>query len=209
MNPRDVDQLIDAARALVVAGGRHLLGITGPPGSGKSTVARMVVDALGAHAQLVPMDGFHLAQAELARLGLAGLKGSPETFDPLGYVALLRRLRAADEDVVYAPHFDRTLEEPIAGAIAVPRDVPLVVTEGNYLLLEDQRWTAIRELLDQVWYLDLDDDTRRRRLVDRHVAHGRSRVETLKWVEAVDEPNAEVVAAGRHRADAFLRLTEQ
>lgn len=204
---RGVEQLIAAARVLVASGGRHLLGVVGPPGSGKSTAARAVVDALGERACLVPMDGFHLAHSELIRLGRASRKGAPDTFDPLGYVALLRRLKAADEDVVYAPTFDRTLEEPVAGAIAVDRHVPLVVTEGNYLLLEDEPWTAIRDLLDQVWYLDLDDAARRHRLVTRHMEHGRSEADAATWVERVDEPNAGLVAACRHRADAFLTLT--
>jgi pantothenate kinase len=206
---RDVEQLIEAARGLVASGGRHLLGVVGPPGSGKSTAARAVVDALGGQACLVPMDGFHLAQSELARLGRSGRKGAPDTFDPLGYLALLRRLKAADEAVVYAPTFDRRLEEPIAGAIAVDRNVPLVVTEGNYLLLEDGPWTAIRDLLDQVWYVDLDDDARRHRLVTRHMGHGRSEADAARWVQRVDEPNAVLVAACRHRADAYLTLTAQ
>ncbi|MGH8827039.1 MAG: nucleoside/nucleotide kinase family protein [Jiangellaceae bacterium] len=206
---RDVEQLIGAARGLVASGGRHLLGVVGPPGSGKSTAARAVVDALGEQACLVPMDGFHLAQSELARLGRAGRKGAPDTFDALGYVSLLRRLQTADEDVVYAPTFDRTLEEPVAGAIAVDRNVPLVVTEGNYLLVENEPWSRIRGLLDQVWYLDLDDAARRHRLVTRHMEHGRSEADASRWVERVDEPNAVLVAAGRHRADAYLTLTAQ
>ncbi len=131
------EELIDSARHLAGRGGRRLLGVAGAPGSGKSTLAEAVVDALGDQARLVSMDGFHLAQAELVRLGRADRKGAPDTFDPWGYVALLRRLRDASDDVVYAPRFDRDLEEPIAGAVRIGREVPLVVTEGNYLLVDE------------------------------------------------------------------------
>src|SRR3954454_18871641 len=129
--------------------GRRLLGLTGPAGAGKTTAAgalvSALVEALGpGRAVLVGMDGYHLAQAELERLGRADRKGAPDTFDAAGYVALLRRLRTPDAGTVYAPEFRRAIEEPIAGAVAVPRDVPLVVTEGNYLLLDTEPWSAVR-----------------------------------------------------------------
>ena len=143
MTIADLDALIARARALASAGGRAILGIAGPPGGGKSTLACAVADALGDGAVLVPMDGFHLAQDQLVRLGRRDRMGAPDTFDAAGYVALLRRLRAADE-VVFAPAFRREIEEPIAGAIAVPPSVTLVVTEGNYLLLEDGDWALVR-----------------------------------------------------------------
>ena len=134
-----IDDLDDAARPRARADRRArrrraVLGIAGPPGGGKSTLAAMVVAELGDRAALVPMDGFHLAQPELVRLGRRDRMGAPDTFDAAGYAALLARLRAQDDEVVYAPEFRREIEEPIAGAIAVPPDVPLVVTEGNYLL---------------------------------------------------------------------------
>jgi pantothenate kinase len=129
----DFELLLARARSLVVPGGRRLLGITGAPGAGKSTLAAELVDALGEQAVLVPMDGFHLADAELRRLGSHARKGAIDTFDVAGYVSLLRRLRAA-EPTVYAPVFRREIEDAVAGAIAVRADVPLVVTEGNYLL---------------------------------------------------------------------------
>src|SRR3954467_3212309 len=145
----DADALTARARALAQQGGRRILGIAGPPGGGKSTVSRQVVAELGSSARLVPMDGFHLAQAELVRLGRRERMGAPDTFDALGYAALLRRLRDQTEPVVYAPEFRREIEEPIAGAIAVPKEVPLIVTEGNYLLLSDGDWGAVRPLLDE------------------------------------------------------------
>src|SRR3954447_13115555 len=121
----DAAALVERARKLTSTGERRILGIAGPPGGGKSTVSRQVVAELGASARLVPMDGFHLAQAELVRLGRRDRVGAPDTFDALGYAALLRRLRDQTEPVVYAPEFRREIEEPIAGAIAVPKDVPL------------------------------------------------------------------------------------
>lgn len=149
--------LTDRARALADTGGRRVLGIAGPPGAGKSTLADRLVAALDGRAALVPMDGFHLAAAELERLGRADRKGAPDTFDAAGYTALLRRLRAPDPvHAVYAPAFDRSLEEPVAGSLPVAPDVPLVVTEGNYLLLDDGPWAPVRGLLDEVWFLDPD-----------------------------------------------------
>ncbi|MEU5979334.1 nucleoside/nucleotide kinase family protein [Streptomyces sp. NPDC047315] len=202
-------QLVRRARGLVAAGPRRILGIAGAPGAGKSTLARQLVAALGRDAVLVPMDGFHLAQAELERLGRAHRKGAPDTFDAEGYVALLTRLRAPAPGVtVYAPAFDRDLEEPVAGSIAVPPDVPLVVTEGNYLLHDAGPWARVRPLLDETWYLELDRDTRVRRLVERHVAHGKERAEAERWVARSDEANARLVAAGRSRADRVVTRTD-
>ena len=194
---------LDRERALADAGSRRVLAITGAPGSGKSTLAAGLVAALAPDAVLVPMDGFHLANAELVRLGRRDRKGAPDTFDAAGYAALLRRLRAAGE-LVYAPAFDRGLEEAVAGAIPVPGDVPLVVTEGNYLLLEEGSWRGVRALLDEVWYLDLDEEVRLARLFSRHVAYGKSPDEAQAWSRGPDQRNAAVIAATRDRADVVL-----
>lgn len=193
------------ARALA-AGGRRLLGLAGAPGSGKSTLAAALAAALAERAVVVPMDGFHLANAELARLGRAGRKGAPDTFDAAGYVALLRRLRSQPaHETVYAPAFRREIEEPIAGAIAVESSVPLVITEGNYLLLDTGPWAGVRAELDEVWFVESDDALRRERLVRRHVAHGRSEQAARDWAAHTDEPNARLIEATRRRADASLR----
>jgi pantothenate kinase len=183
---------------------RRILGITGPPGAGKSTLALALVGALEGAAAYLPMDGFHLAQAELARLGRADRKGAPDTFDGAGFVALLRRLREAGDDVVYAPAFDRGLEEPIAGAIPISRDIPLVVTEGIYLLLPGPPWDQVRPLLDDAWYVDLEPEVRLERLIDRHVRFGRSPVAAREWVFRSDEANARLVEASRDRADLVV-----
>jgi pantothenate kinase len=200
---RSFAELLADARRLSEAGRRQLLGITGPPGAGKSTLAQRLVTALGPQrAVLVGMDGFHLADAELRRTGLRARKGAPDTFDRAGYASLLDRLRR-EPGTVYAPAFDRAIEDSIAAAVTVPAAVPLVVTEGNYLLL----WPEIRPLLDQIWYLDPPAEARRVALIARHVAFGKPPAEAEEWVRNSDERNAEAVAAGRERADRVLGWT--
>ena len=200
----DADALVARAHALAQQGERRILGIAGPPGGGKSTVARQVVAELGERARLVPMDGFHLAQAELVRLGRRDRMGAPDTFDAAGYAALLRRLRENDEPVVYAPAFRREIEEPIAGAIAVLPSTQLVITEGNYLLHDDGPWAGAAAMLDEVWYVDIDDAVREERLVRRHQQFGRSAEEARAWVASTDAPNARLIAATRMRAHHVL-----
>lgn len=199
--------LIDRARRLAAAGGRRVLGITGPPAAGKSTLAARLVDALGPDvARLVGMDAFHYAQVELARLGRSDRKGAPDTFDADGYVALLERLRVSEDPVVYAPEFRREIEEPIACAVPVPRGVPLVVTEGNYLLVDRDPWARVRALLDEAWYIAPGDDPARvTRLIDRHVAFGRTPDAAREWVLRSDERNAELIASTAGRADLVVR----
>ncbi len=197
-------ELLARAQALADGDSRRILGITGAPGAGKSTVARQLVDALGSAAVLVGMDGYHLAQAELERLGRAERKGAPDTFDAAGYVALLRRLRTTDANTVYAPEFRRAIEEPIAGAVPVPPGIPLVVTEGNYLLLDTAPWSAIRGLLDEVWFLAPDERIRRRWLTARHRRYGRTAEQAVERTAGSDERNARLIAPAAARADLIL-----
>jgi len=131
--------------------------------------------------------------------------GAPETFDAEAYAALLARIRAGEE--VWAPAFDRAVEEPVPEAVHVPAGAPLVVTEGNYLLLDEPRWRAVRAELDAVWHLVVDDDVRRQRLLARHVEFGKTPAEAEAWVTRVDDPNAALVEAAAHRADAVITLT--
>ncbi|MFJ6572686.1 nucleoside/nucleotide kinase family protein [Streptomyces sp. NPDC091292] len=200
--PVHLDALIERARSLTAPGRRSILGIAGPPGSGKSTLAARVATALGpAHAAMVPMDGFHLANEELRRLDRRQRKGAPDTFDARGYVALLRRLRDRTESCVYAPKFHREIEEAIAGAIPVPADVPLIITEGNYLLLDEGPWSEVRGLVDEVWYVAPAEEDRLTWLIERHTAYGKPPDEARTWSLGTDQRNADLVAATRNRAD--------
>lgn len=193
--------------ALLADGRRKLLGLVGAPGAGKSTLAAALLIALGERAQVVPMDGFHLANVELQRLGRADRKGAPDTFDSAGYVALLQRLRTQrDDEIVYAPEFRREIEEPVAGAIAVLPATQLVITEGNYLLHDAGAWAGVAGLLDEVWYVDVDDALREARLVRRHRQFGRSEEDARAWVGQTDAPNARLIAATRMRAHHVLTL---
>lgn len=198
--------LIQRARTLAHSGGRRLLGIVGPPGAGKSSLAEGLVQELAPLACHVPMDGFHLANTELARLRLQERKGAPQTFDAGGYVALLERIAACDEEVVYAPEYLREIEEPVAGSIPVPSSVPLVVTEGNYLLLDQGPWARVRPLLDEVWFVDVEAETRRSLLIGRHIRFGKEPEAARAWALGTDERNADLVAATKHRADLVVPL---
>jgi pantothenate kinase len=207
MHPPVSAACIARVEALLAQGRRILLGLTGPPGGGKSTLAQALLQSLPGRAIVVPMDGFHLATAELARLGRADRKGAPDTFDSAGYVALLRRLKAQRAgEIVYAPEFHRDIEEAVAGSIAVPGEMPLVITEGNYLLLDEGPWRDVRPLLDEVWYVDVDDVLRRERLVQRHMRFGRTLEAARDWVTRTDEPNARRIALTREQADLVLSL---
>lgn len=183
-------------------GQRRILGLTGAPGAGKSTLAEAILEAFPGKAVIVPMDGFHLANVELARLGRTARKGAEDTFDSAGYVALLGRLRTQREDeIVYAPTFRREIEEPIASAIPVASDIPLVITEGNYLLLEQGHWRHVRPLLDEVWYVNVAPELRQQRLVARHMRFGRSEHAAELWIRQTDEVNATLIDSTRARAD--------
>ncbi len=190
---------------LLARGTRVLLGLTGSPGAGKSTLAARLHDHFGGAAVIVPMDGFHLANAELRRLDRAARKGAPDTFDAAGYVALLRRLRRPTAgETVYAPAFHREIEEAVAGEIAVPDEKRLIISEGNYLLFGGA-WQEVRSLLDEVWFVEGDEAQRQAWLLARHVTFGRTPEQARAWIEATDEPNARLIGACRDRADRVVR----
>ncbi len=216
-----VDAAVERAVALAAGPGRAVLGIAGAPGAGKSTLARRIVAAVdAAHgpgtAVQVPMDGFHLANAALDALGRHDRKGAIDTFDAAGYVALVRRLVVADDgnadarvaapdEVVWAPDFDRRVDEPVAGSIAVPRSTRLVVSEGNYLLDTDAPWSALTDLFTETWACVVDDRVRVDRLVGRHMRHGRDHEAARTWALEVDGVNAARVAATVGRASRTVR----
>ena len=195
---------------------RRIIGVAGSPGAGKTTLVKALVQALVTTATSdekpdgwvahVPMDGFHLADVELARLGRLQRKGAPDTFDAAGCAALMRRIRDTYDtgETVYAPAFDRDIEQPVAGCIPVLPDCQLVLTEGNYLLLDDPAWRPVRAQLDEAWFLDADEDVRHSRLVERHIRFGKEPNHAEAWVFEVDEPNARLIGSTRDSADVIV-----
>ena len=205
MSASALPRLVERVLALRSGTERVILGIVGAPGAGKSTFANELVDALGPDvAAIVPMDGFHIASAALPGPEYLERRGAMDTFDVGGYLALLGRLRRNTEDVVYAPAFERDIEEPIAGAIPIPRDLPIVITEGNYLLSAEPGWREVRGFLDEAWYLDTNPEVRVERLIARHVLSGKTLEHATRMATGSDEHNASLVYRTRLAADLIV-----
>lgn len=207
---QDLDErVVDRAAALAGRADRVVLGIVGEPGAGKTTLAVAVIEALtarGVPVAWLPMDGFHLGDRSLDALGLRARKGAIETFDGWGYLATLRRVLDEPGHPVYVPGFERTLEQPIAADRVIPPGPALILTEGNYLLDATEPWSLVREVAAEIWYADVPDALRHNRLVDRHVAFGKTRAAAEAWVAAVDEPNAERIRSRREHADLIVPI---
>ncbi|TQJ59409.1 hypothetical protein FBY30_1658 [Arthrobacter sp. SLBN-83] len=205
MDSPEIAHAVDALRRRMVPGTRTILGIAGAPGSGKSTFAAWLQEQFGPGTSVVvPMDGFHLGNVIIEGTPLRARKGAIDTFDGGGYLSLLRRLARRDEAMVYAPEFRRAIDEPVAASIAVPADVPLVITEGNYLLADQEPWKEVRAQLDEVWFLETPHQLRLQRLVDRHVSFGMEREAALAWATGPDEANARLIQATRPAADRVI-----
>ncbi|GAB3553679.1 nucleoside/nucleotide kinase family protein [Arthrobacter tumbae] len=207
-------ELVDRIERMSARQSVVVIGIVGAPGVGKTTLAEQLKASLNrdesdpeqqrfAH---IPLDGFHLSDQELTRLGLLERKGAPGTFDAYGYAALLKRLREPRDSAVYAPGFERTIEQPMAGVIPVYPSVRTVITEGNYLLLDRPGWREVRAQCTEVWYCEQDEERRLERLTQRHILFGKSHAAAAEWVERVDESNARLIEATKSRADLVVRV---
>ena len=212
--PDLLNRLIDAAVRLTkqAESGRAVVGITGAPGAGKSTLAAELETALrrrGLLAGSVPMDGFHFSNAVLDELGRHQRKGAPDTFDVAGYLAVLDRVRQAAPEgeprEVLAPVYRRDLHEPVAAGTRIASR-GIVVTEGNYLALNSLGWEGARERIDLLVMVEVDEAELIRRLVARHMSFGRDRADAGHWVRAVDLPNARLVANSVSRCDEVWRI---
>lgn len=205
MDSPEIALAVDTLRHRIEAGSRVLLGITGSPGVGKSTFASYLREAFGPEtAVVVPMDGFHLGNAIIDGTPLKQRKGAIDTFDVGGYLSLLQRLRQRDEEVVYAPDFRRSIDEPVAASIAIPARLPLVITEGNYLLADHPQWREVRAQLDEVWFIEVPDSVRMHRLVERHVLFGKERSAAEAWAGGSDQANAELIEKTKAFADRII-----
>ncbi|WP_054952074.1 nucleoside/nucleotide kinase family protein [Flaviflexus massiliensis] len=196
-------QLLDRARQLATT--RTILGIAGAPGAGKSTLAHAIQESLGESCVVVGMDGFHYTNDELVRLGRRDRKGAPDTFDAHGYISLLQRIRTEPNDI-YAPAYQRGIGNSIASAIRIPSTATLVITEGNYLLMNEEPWAGVKELLDESWFVEVNENLRISRLIERHVASGKDPDAAKAWSLGPDQANAEIIAKTRDRADRIVTL---
>ena len=204
---RSIDQVVAAVARAAHRDRRTLVGIAGAPGAGKSTIAAEVVDALGPTAVLLPMDGFHLPQATLVELGRRDRMGAPDTFDVPALLAILDALTVQNSGLsVRAPGFDRVTEEPVPEAITVSPEFCTVVVEGNYLLFESGIWSRVAEHLDVSFYIEIDDDVRRERLIARHERFGKSPEDARAWTLGPDEANARIIGATASRADYAVSI---
>ena len=183
---------------------RELIAIAGPPGSGKTTLAKTLADRL-AHCSYLSMDGFHLDNPILIQKGLRERKGAPETFDVSGFMHLLQRLQKKEE--VYVPYFDRQTERTINCAYPIPNHHDLVIVEGNYLLLDEPVWRDLDDYWDLAVFVQIDLDMIRARLQQRWAVQGFSEEQATYWIELNDIPNAERAIKNRVPEDVMLQAS--
>ena len=201
-----LDEVITRAKSLIT-GERKIVGLIGKPGAGKSTLSAKLIEHLGAQAAILNMDGYHLSNLALRELGRADRKGAPDTFDALGFTAILQRVKNQVDQDIYFPVFDRSIEESIAAQGVITPEIKLVITEGNYLLHNENNWGGVKELLDESWFIEVDDQIRIERLVNRHHKFGKSKADAHSWATGSDENNAKIVAQTRELADVIINLS--
>lgn len=186
---------------------RVLIGIIGKPGAGKSTLSKFLMSKLPKEfVTVVPMDGYHLSNKVLKDLKRADRKGAPDTFDVAGFASLIKRIRSEQTQSIYYPIFDRSIEESIAAQGVVTAQTRVIIIEGNYLLHDEGGWEVIKELLNESWMIDVDDDKRIARLISRHIAYGKEPEAAKAWAKGTDEANAQLIERGRARADFVVQI---
>jgi len=197
----EIDRFLSAGKE------RIILGIVGKPGAGKSTMTNHIMEYLvGKSVALFPMDGFHFSNKVLVETGRRERKGAPDTFDAHGFTSLLGRIKNETTKDIYFPIFHREFEESYAAEGVIPAGTKLVLTEGNYLLLDSPEWEEVRPLLDESWYLAPRDSIRQERLILRHEKYGKNKEEASKWALGSDEKNAEIVESTKKYATKIVVL---
>ena len=204
-----IDEVIARAESLMtsMSGQRKIVGLIGKPGAGKSTLSAQLIEQLGDQAAILNMDGYHFSNLALRELGRADRKGAPDTFDALGFTEILKRVKHEVDQNIYFPVFDRSIEESIAAQGVITPEIKLVITEGNYLLHNDNNWGGVKKFLDESWFIEVDDQIRIERLVNRHHKFGKSKADAHSWATGSDENNAQVVARTRALADVIIKLS--
>jgi len=200
-----LEEVVARAKSLM-GGERKIVGLIGKPGAGKSTLSAQLIEQLGDQSAILNMDGYHLSNLALRELGRADRKGAPDTFDALGFTEILRRVKHEVDRDIYFPVFDRAIEESIAAQGVISPSVKLVITEGNYLLQSENNWGGVKNLLDESWFIEVDDNLRIERLVNRHHKFGKSKADAHSWATGSDENNAKIVAQTRELADVIINL---
>lgn len=184
---------------------RVVIGITGKPGAGKSTVTSKLKETIpGERTVILSQDGYHLSNLQLESLGRSNFKGAPDTFDSEGFAKILFRVKSELKNNIYFPVFHREIEESISAEGLITEKTNVVLVEGNYLLFETHGWGEVAKHLDEIWYLQVDDDLRLSRLVARHIEFGKNPQVAVAWAHGSDEANARLIEKARDKANAFL-----
>ncbi|KAI1308376.1 P-loop containing nucleoside triphosphate hydrolase protein [Xylaria venustula] len=204
---------------------RLMIAIGGIPGSGKTTLSQIITQALNARyarlypeaqdaiAAFVPMDGYHLTRAQLSAMPdpttAHARRGAEFTFDGPSFLSLVKALRAPltpSSSIVFAPSFDHAVKDPKENDIAVQPSHRIVVFEGNYVVLDKEPWREASGLMDECWFVDVDFEVARRRLVARHVKAGiaRDEEEARKRADENDLVNGRQIVENRVRIDEVV-----